>query len=475
MRQEDYLARDGLGLAALVARGEVSPEEVLDAAIARLSAMNPAINAISARFFDLGRAAIRAGLPEGPFRGVPYMTKDLETAVKGAPLANGSRLFAGRAMDYDSTLTERLKRAGLVLFAQTTSPEFGLTATTESLLHGPTRNPWNLERTPGGSSGGAAAAVATGIVPMAQASDGGGSIRTPASCCGLFGLKPSRARVPRGPYRTESWCGYSVAHAITRSVRDSAALLDATQGPERGARTIARPPERPYLEEVGRPPGRLRIALVTRPPTDVPVHPDCLDALADAGRLLEDLGHHVEEATPPVDGEALARGITAIVATDVRRILEDEGRARGRPVTEGEVELITWKLHELGGRLTGMDLLRALDAAQTAGIAWGAFTTTYDVALSPTLGKPPIELGKVALTPSDPDAYAQELAGFMPFTSLHNATGAPAMSVPLAWNTDGLPVGLMFAGRIGDEATLFRLAAQLEKARPWADRHPPLW
>ncbi|MCP5431815.1 MAG: amidase [Alphaproteobacteria bacterium] len=470
----EYSAYDGLGLAALVARGEVTPDELLEIAIARLEAVNPRINAIAGRLYEEARGAIAGGLPAGPFAGVPFATKDLDVAVKGARLTNGSRLFRDRAMDHDATLVARYRAAGLVLFAQTTTPEFGLTVTTESALFGPTRNPWNLERVAGGSSGGAAAAVAAGIVPVAQGSDGGGSIRVPASCCGLFGLKPSRGRTPHGPLRLDGWNGLSMAHVISRSVRDSAALLDATEGPEPGTSLSPPSEERPYLEEVQRPPRRLRIALVTETPEGTPIHPDCLDAVRGAASLLDALGHIIEEAPLPFDGEALRKALATIAASHTHRILEDLAAARGSAIAAGEVEPVTAAIAKIGGRTGAADLVRALDATQTAAIAWARFTETFDMALSPTLAKPPLELGVISLTPERFERFGPEFNEFTPFTAAHNATGAPAMSVPLYWNAEGLPIGVMLAGRFGDEATLFRLAGELERAHPWADKRAPL-
>ena len=334
---QDYDTYDGLGLAALVRRRELKSEELLETAIARVEARNPGVNAVVTRLYDRARAAIAAGLPEGPFTGVPYLLKDLGVLYAGAVTTWGSRLFANYVADHDSEITVRLKRAGLVIFGKTNTPELGLSASTEPRLFGPTRNPWNPGRSAGGSSGGAAAAVASGMLPMAHATDGGGSIRIPASCCGLFGLKPTRARNPMGPDQGEGWSGASVGHAVTRSVRDSAALLDATSGPDVGDPYWAPPPTGPFLAEVGRDPGRLRIALTTTPWNGQAVDPECSAAAGAAAKLCAELGHVVEEARPEVDAEALGQATRTIVGGNVRAQLEARAAALGREVTPEDV------------------------------------------------------------------------------------------------------------------------------------------
>ena len=473
--QQDYEAHDALGLASLVARKEVSPGELLDAALARLDAVNPKINAQAHRFEPLARARIEAGLPDGPFRGVPFMTKDLAVMVKGAPLEAGSRAWAGFVAPTDSVLTERYRRAGLVIFGSTTSPELGLTPTTENKVQGQTRNPWNAERIAGGSSGGASAAVAAGVIPLAQASDGGGSIRTPASCCGLFGMKPSRGRIPMGPARTEGWNGMSVVHAVSRSVRDSAALMDASCGIETGARYDAPPPPAGgYLKHLHSAAKPLRIALWTKNWDGGDIDPECADAARDAGKLCESLGHHVEEVRPPIDGGALATAFIAILATNVRKDLEDREAARGNPIADEELETLTAIYRSRGANVTGMDIQNAIAAQQQAAIRVARFMENYDCILTTTQGQPPVKLGVLSLSPADVSAYGRDVFAYSPYTSAANHTGQPSMSVPLAWSQDGLPIGVMFTGRYGEEATLFRLAAQLEEAAPWKDKRPTL-
>jgi amidase len=463
---------DGLGLAELVRRREVSPKELLDAAIARVEALNPRLNAVVTRMYDAARGTIGAGLPSGPFTGVPYLLKDIGVLYTGAVTSAGSRAFADAVADHDSEITIRLKRAGLVIFGKTNTPEMGIATSTEPRLFGPTRNPWNLGYSAGGSSGGAAAAVAGGILPMAHATDGGGSIRIPASCCGLFGLKPTRARNPMGPDVGEGWSGASVGHAITRSVRDSAALLDATSGPDVGDPYWAPPPAGPFLAEVGRDPGHLRIALATTPWNGKPVDPQCADAAQAAARFCERLGHHVEEARPTIDAEALGLAARVIISASVRNALDLRGTARGRPVTEDEVERVTWLRAQDAAAFTAADYARSILVVHRIGRAVARFFTRYDILLTPTMACTPYPLGVLDMSTTDLDAFYDALLRSIAFTSLFNSSGNPAMSVPLAWSREGLPIGVQFVAPFGDEARLFRLGAQLETAQPWANRRP---
>jgi amidase/6-aminohexanoate-cyclic-dimer hydrolase len=471
---DDWLGgHDALGLAERVRRREVSPAELLDAALARVDRVDAKTHAIVLRHDELARAQLAAGV-SGPFAGVPFLLKDLHIRLAGTVTDNGSRFFRDQRADGDDELVRRYRRAGLVIFGKTGSPELGLTATTESVLHGATRNPWDLERTAGGSSGGAAAAVAARLVPIAHASDGAGSIRTPASCCGVFGLKPTRGRVPLGPVRFEGWNGCTTQHAVSISVRDNAALLDATAGPETGSPYVAPAPARPFLEEVTTPPGRLRVALVTRPLSGSGVDPECLAAVADAARLLEDLGHHVEEAGLPVDHASTNAGMLATLCVNTLKALEDRGKLLGHPWTEEDIEPVTWRLAEMGRGFDGVAYAAARESFEAAGRAMAMFHERYDVVLSPTLARPPVPIGVLSLSPADFDAYVREVTTFGPFTALYNMTGQPAMSVPLWWSGEGLPIGVMFAAAYGNEALLFRVAGQLERARPWRDRRPPL-
>jgi len=468
----EYDRYDGLGLAKLVRKRDVSAEELLETAIARVEERNPAVNAVVNRLYDEARATIRAGLPAGPFKGVPYLLKDLGAHYAGAVTSYGSALFADNRVDHDSEFTARLKRAGLVIFGKTNTPEMGVCTSTEPRLFGPTRNPWNPGYSAGGSSGGAAAAVAAGMLPMAHATDGGGSIRIPASCCGLVGLKPTRARNPAGPDAGEGWSGASGGHAVTRTVRDSAALLDATAGPDVGDPYWAPPPSGPFLSEVGRAPGRLRIALTTSAFNGQPVNPECAQAAHAAAKLCENLGHHVEEAGPEFDAEALGRAFLVIVGGNVCMQLETRAAALGRPLAATDVEKVTWSRAMAGRAHTAVDYARSIAVFHATGRKVARFFSGYDVLLSPTMCQPPYPIGVLDMANEDSDAFQAAILASVGFTSLFNPTGNPALSLPLGWSKTGLPLGVQFAARFGDEATLFRLAAQLETAQPWADRRP---
>jgi len=474
MTFDDYARYDGLGLAELVRRREVSPAELLEAAIARMDRTHADINAVVCRLDEPARASITAGLPAGPFTGVPYLLKDLGAHYQGVVTSFGGTLFKDFVVDHDSELTVRLKRAGLVIVGKTNTPELGLASSTEPRLFGPTRNPWNRAHSAGGSSGGSAAAVAAGVVPMAHATDGGGSIRIPASACGLFGLKPTRARNPMGPDAGEGWGGASVGHAVTRSVRDSAALLDATSGPDLGDPYWAPPPARPFLEEVGRDPGRLRIAITTTPWNGQAVDAECAEAARAAGRLCEKLGHSVEEASPVVDAQALGAATLVIIGANLRVALEARAKALGRELSEHDVERVTWIRALDGHTARAADYARSIGVVHRTGRQVAPFFRRFDVLLTPTMCRPPHPLGVIDMMTDDLDRYGQAVLGTIAFTSLWNACGNPAMSVPLAWSHAGLPMGVQFIGGFGDEATLLRLGAQLEAAQPWANRRPQL-
>lgn len=466
---------DALGLAALVKSRKVSAAELLEAAIVRAEALNPRFNFMAQKHYDYGRKAVAAGLPLGPFQGVPWLLKDLNTSIAGEVTENGSRLYRGNRAAVTSELVTRIEAAGFVIFGKTTTPEFGLTGTTESALTGATRNPWHPERIAGGSSGGAAAAVAAGVLPAAHATDGGGSIRIPASCCGLFGLKPSRGRVPMGPTRTEGWGGLSAHHAVTRSVRDSAAILDATHGTEPGSRYGAPTPERPFLAEVGRDPGKLRVALMLAPFSGAPVAPEVIAATRAAADLLAGLGHHVEEAAPKIDAAAVGAGSFALMAASVAADCEDRAKALGLTLGPDLLEPTTLDIIGYGKIVTGRDFARGNSAYQAAAVAIAKFMERYDVILSPTLTAPPLPLGRIGLSTGRAlMEWGQEVGAFTAFTGVFNGTGQPSMSLPLGMSAEGLPIGVMVTGRFGQEGLLFRLAAQVEQAAPWAGRRAKL-
>lgn len=464
---EDYRRHDAVGLAELVARREVSAQELLDAAVARMAAVNPQINAVTQ---DLTERARAEPADAGPLCGVPFLLKDLGATLAGTPTTAGSRLFAGAVAQADSALTAAYKEAGLAIFGKTNTPEFGLWPMTESEFLGVCRNPWDLSRTPGGSSGGAAAAVAAGIVPAAHASDGGGSIRTPAACCGLFGMKPSRGRVSFAPLG-EGWAGASIQHAVTRSVRDSAALLDIACRPQPGDPYFLARPETPFVEEVAREPGRLRIAFTTAAMQSSGLDPECEAAVRETARLCEQLGHEVEEAKTPGDVAAMQGAAGAVIAASIAATLDAEAERRGRPIETGEIEAPTMATYRRGQGVSAAAYVRGLQALHAYARAAAKLFETYDVLLLSTLGSPAIPIGWIL---EDPKQIAERLFAFMPNTQAFNNTGQPAMTVPLAWSRGGLPIGMQFVARMGGEATLFRLAGQLEQARSWFDRTPPL-
>jgi Asp-tRNA(Asn)/Glu-tRNA(Gln) amidotransferase A subunit family amidase len=469
----EYADYDGLGLAELVRARQVAPEEVLEAAIGRIEALNPALNAVVTRVYDEARLAARRHDRDAPLAGVPFLLKDLGAAQAGVPLSAGSRFFKHAVVPVDAETVVRHKRAGLMILGRTNTPEFGLSATTEPVAFGPTRNPYDLARTPGGSSGGSAAAVAVRMVPIAHASDGGGSIRIPASCCGLFGLKVTRNRNTYAPYAGEGLAGCSVEHVVSRSVRDSAAVLDATAGPGIGDPYFATPPARPFIEEVGAAPGRLRIAFTTTAFNGVPVHPDCVAAATAAATLCEQLGHRVEEAAPAFDIEGLDHNYNRMFAVNAAANIALRARALGRDPTPDGFERVTWAMVELARGIGAVEYVQTLNRLHGISREIAVLFETYDLLLTPTLAEPPLELGVLDMMEEDLAAYNERLWRFTPFTYPFNVTGQPAMSVPLSWNGAGLPIGVHFVGRYGDEATLFRLAAQLEQAQPWADRRPP--
>ncbi|MGE0126815.1 MAG: amidase [Blastocatellales bacterium] len=474
MTLTEYDKYDALGLAELIAKKQITSAELLNAVRQRVEATNAKLNAFCYLFFDKAEEQIKNGLGDGPFRGVPFALKDLGQYLTGTITSAGSRVWKDQVANYDSTLVSRYKQAGLVIFGKTASPELGLTTTTESVLYGQTRNPWNLERTSGGSSGGASSAVAARILPMAHASDGGGSIRIPASCCGLFGVKPTRGRVPMGPAQFEGWNGLSAHHAVTVSVRDSAALLDVSSGSELGSPYYPPHQQRPFLKEVDVDPGKLRIALIMDSPAGTPVDPECVKAATEAAKLCESLGHKVEEVKWPMDTAMMRGAFLAIINVSVARVVDDAANTLGRAVADKDVEPVTWAMAQQGRNVSSIAYSRAIATIHQVGLTMAKFQQTYDVILNPTLGKPPVPLGLLSLSPKDMQTFTKEITEFSPFTSVFNVTGQPSMSVPLHWTPDGLPVGVMFSARFGDEATLFRLASQLEKAKPWAGRRPKI-
>ncbi|HEX2552086.1 MAG TPA: amidase family protein [Microvirga sp.] len=491
--RDEFAAFDATALAGLVARRQVTPRELVESAIDRIEEAEPRLAGMAERAFERAREDAEADLPAGPFAGVPFLLKDNLHVAAGLPYRNGSRIWRGFVPEADSELVRRFRAAGLIVLGSTKVPELSLTPVTEPKHFGRANNPWGLDRTTGGSSGGASAHVAARSVPMAHATDGGGSIRIPASCCGLFGLKPTRGRTPTGPFTGEAWHGAAIGHAVTRSVRDSARLLDAVAGPDLGAPYSIAPPERPFAESLAAPPRRLRIAFSAASPIGGPVDPECRRAVEEAARLCAELGHTVEEAAPAIPDGFFTWFLIAFLAAVAQEFTFAEEATGIRP-RRGDVEDATWLCRQLGRAFSAEELAIALERLRRASRVIAPFFETYDVLLTPALAKPPIRHGE--LHPRGIEAALQGLAArlglgrylrygplieqaaertfaFIPFTPVWNVTGQPAASLPLHWTPDGLPVGVQAVARFGDEATLFALAAQIEEARPWADRAPP--
>ena len=470
----DLWKLDATDQAALVRRGEVSAAELVDAAIARIERLNPALNAVVHPMFDRARQAAAGDLPDGPFRGVPFLLKDLAAEFADEPMTEGSRFLAGYVSGGDSELVARYRAAGLVTLGKTNTSEFGLLPTAEPELFGPARNPWDTGRMTGGSSGGSAAAVAAGLVPVAHANDGGGSIRIPASCCGLFGLKPTRGRNSLAPHYGDIGNGIVHEHVVSRSVRDSAAILDATAGAAPGDPYAPAPPARPFVREVGADPGALKIAVMTGSMNGCDVHPDCVAAVENAARLCESLGHRVDYAEPDIDWENIAGLFSDLWTGMFGWTVADWSRRLGRKPAPDHFEPWTWRMYEISQQVGAADYLRAVQDAQGVARIVGRFFEDRDILLTPTVAAPPLPVGSFVWTEETRRPARRAVAQFSSHTPLFNLTGQPAMTVPLAWNDAGLPIGVQFAGRYGGEATLFRLAGQLEAAQPWQDRWPAI-
>ena len=499
MNHDEYLEHDATALAERVRNGDIGAEDLLDLALERLGKLNPTLNAVVHRMDDDARAAARAtprgAADAGVFAGVPFLAKDLVTHYAGHPTSAGSRFLAHTPIGWDVELTRRVRATGVSVFGKTNLPEWGLLPTTESDFWGPCRNPWDVERTPGGSSGGSGAAIAAGIVPMAGGGDGGGSIRIPASCCGLFGLKPTRGRTPTGPRRGLLWRGATVEHVLTRSVRDSAAMLDATHGADAGAPFEIPAPRRPYVEEVDANPGRLRIAWTTTPSVPVDVDSSCVSAVHEAVALLEGLGHELVPADLPLDGPVFSKHFLTVIAGELGADIAEASQLVGRRPRRGELEPATRALALLADALSANEFATALRGLEEIGRGIGTFFEDFDVILTPTLSTPPPLLGTIGPSAAENtqlrilgmfgsgrlvkaagliDQAAKGVLDFTPFTPVFNATGHPAMSVPLHWTDMGLPVGVHLVGHFAREDVLFRLAGQLERAKPWFDRLPEL-
>ena len=468
----EYDRLDATALAGMVQHKQISPRELLTAAIERVEARNPALNAIVTPMYDEALVQLENGLADGPFCGVPFLLKD-GTDYAGVPTRVGCRAFDRTPMPVQhASVTQKYLDAGLVIFGKTSMPELGNSGTTEAEVYGPCANPWDTTRSPGGSSGGSSSAVAARIVPMASGGDGGGSIRNPASACGLVGLKPTRARVTLGPRTSEGNSGLTVNHALTVSVRDCAGLLDCTSGPALGDAYIAPPPERPFLDEVDRDPGRLRIGFHTRAHHDVDIHPECVRAVEEAARLCEDLGHNVEPYQPDIDGILFQKVNLVLWCTNnllsLSRVMDCSQDLTDHPA----LEWITGRIAEKAKTFTALDYMKARQQMHQLSQAVAQPFATYDLILSPVVKEPPWKLGVYETGFKMADDYFARVYDYSPFCWPYNVSGQPAVSVPFHWTPDNLPVGVMFAGRYGDEATLLRIASQIERTRPWADKLP---
>jgi amidase len=466
---------DATAQAELVRQKDVTAAEMVEAAIDRIERLNPQLNAVITPLYERAREAAAAAALDAPFAGVPFLLKDIVAEYEGTPLSEGSAMLAGHYVSpQDSELVRRYRGAGLIILGKTNTPEFALMPTTEPRQFGPCRNPWDTSMTTGGSSGGSTAAVAAGIVAAAHANDGGGSIRVPSSCCGVVGLKPTRGRNSFAPHYGDVASGLLCEHVVTRSVRDSAAILDATARPVPGDPYYPAPPERPFSEEIGRAPGRLRIGLGTKALNGVAAHADCVAAAESTAKLCQDLGHDVEQASPSVDGKLLFKAFGSMWAGFLCWAVKDWARRSGRPIEEALFEPATWRTYLHGERLTSGDYLIAVQDIQKASREAAAFFDDYDIWLTPTLAQPPVPLGYFDYTPEKRDQHIARLGEYTGFTLIANASGQPGISLPLHWNDDGLPIGVQLLGRYGDEGTILRLATQLEEARPWSQRRPPV-
>lgn len=493
MKFEEYRKYDGLGLAQLVKNKEVQASELLEIAIARTEAVNPTVNAINNKLYDLGRNTAKNSI-KGDFEGVPFLIKDLELQLKGEMMQCGSQSMKGFVSADDSVAVQRMKAAGLVIFGKTNTPEFGLTPYTEPKLFGATHNPWNLKHTSGGSSGGSAAAVAAGIVPMASASDGGGSIRIPASCSGLFGLKPSRGIVTMGPYVGEAWGGAVSGLCVSRSVRDTAAYLDNVKGHSLGDMYYVQQPETPYLIGSKQVPPKLKIAFSLQHPfKGQEVDAECKLAVMETVKLLKDLGHEVEEVPLPYEKEVLTKHFFMMIVSEVAAEIEHVTKLRGKKTPDSnDFEVTTWLIGQLGNQFSGKQYAQAKRGWYKLSIEMARFHQQYDMFLTPTLSRPPITIGELKTKPHEEtlfkaaaqigligyiknssiiDEMAQRSYNYLPFTPIANMTGQPSMNVPLHWQSStNLPIGVMFTGRMCEETLLLQLANQLEQAKPWFDK-----
>jgi amidase len=470
----EYADYDGLGLAELVKKRKVKPAELVEAAIERIERLNPKLNAVVFKAYEEARAKATAKL-SGAFAGVPMLLKDIHGDKKGWPTRSGARFVPATPSPYDATLVARFEAAGLIPLGKTNVPEFGIVPLTEPKLYGPARNPWQLDHSTGGSSGGSAAAVAAGIVPLAHASDGGGSIRIPAACCGLVGLKPTRGRNPLGPAFGDIFGGLVAEHVVSRSVRDTAAALDATAGPEIGDPYTAPPAPGSYLAAIKRKPKKLRIAFSTKRLSGRAIDPECEAATEAAAKLCEKLGHRVEEEMPQASPRDIGASFSAIWASGLAATIDVIAQSAGKTPAREEFEGFTWSLYQLGKTITAAQYQLGWASLQHLSRKIAAWQQPYDVWIRPVVATPPIKLGAIDLEDTDLTKAWAPIAHYVPFTALQNITGQPAISLPLAWSKSGLPIGVQFVGRFGEEHVLLKLAAQIEMAQPWSKTRPPIY
>ena len=467
MNNSEYFSYDALGLAELVRTKQISSTELLEVAIALTEKLDPKLNAVPIKHFELARENLKNNTDSGIFNGVPFLLKDLNNYLKGTVTSGGSRVLENITADHTSELVKRTLDSGLNIFGKTNSPELGLTVTTEPVLYGPTRNPWDLDRSSGGSSGGASSAVAAGIIPMAQASDGGGSIRIPASCCGLFGLKPTRARTPLGPVSLEGWGGQSIFHCVSVSVRDSAALLDVTSGPEKGAPYRSAYQEKSFLEQINIEPGNLKIGYLED--SSISVDEDVKEVMNSTIDLCQKLGHSVESTKINFSSEEISLAIITIISSNVSYAVKSQSDQTGREVSNEYFENVTLQMAENGNNFSASDYVNAIKINHRLGQELEKMFDQYDVLLSPVLASPPVKIGTIDMNTNDMKTYVERLTKYSPFTGIFNQSGQPSMSVPLFRTKDNLPVGSMFSAAFGNENLLFSLAGQLERAQPWSE------
>jgi len=470
----EYDKHDGLGLGALVNQKKISASELVDEAIARAERINPKINAIIFNAFDAARELAKKNVSDGPFSGVPMLLKDMRAGAVGMPTRNGSRMMLPVPADHDATLVTRYRAAGLIPLGKTNVPEFGILPVSESKLYGPARNPWNLDHTPGGSSGGSAASVAAGIVPLAHATDGGGSIRIPASCCGLVGLKVSRGRITQGPDNADSTAGLSVDNCVTRSVRDCAAMLDLSSTLDFSDPYFAPPQQGSYLEGIKTAPRKLKIAVSTTNYRGAAFHPDVAEAVQKAVKLCEQLGHTVEEAKPAVNSDEMTTAFMVLWATASAFGIETLTQLTGQKPSLDNLEGLTLGLYERGKAVPATKQIWAQQTMYRVARLMGKFHEQYDLWLTPTLAQPPLKIGTIDINEQNVEKAFAPIIDYVPFTATQNATGQPAINLPLHWNSQNLPIGVQFVARNGGEMTLLQLAAQIEQAQPWFDKRPKI-